>query len=259
MVLTITLIDGFTGDPYAWSSSDGIMVIASDGESVQFIPTTASCPSNDEICDAIPLSFDTGPNGGSQNSGNNAYATTSANEPAGTNFNGEPGSTFNDCDGVSQDNPPNPGYSTWHSITPDVTGQHCFAQGITGFGVDYQMALYSGDPGCPGNDYTALSLLATSDDDGLGGTGPSGVAYASNTIGAPANAGGDAAFCVDLVAGQTYYLQMSTVSLYSQTSPVGSTCEDAFSAWTNGGAYTLTITEPNVQACEASTTMTFNP
>lgn len=255
--ITIDVCDSAAGDPVTWSTTDGVVVYGSSGETVQFIPSAAACPSNDDICNATPLTFDIGTAGGSMNSGDNTYATGSDGEPAGTNYNGEPGSTFNDCDGTSQDNPPNPGYSTWHSITPDVTGEHCFAQGIAGFGVDYQMALFSGAP-CPANDYSGLSLLATSDDDGAGGVGPSGIAYGSNTIGAPANAGADAAFCVNLTAGQTYYLQMSTVSLFSQTNIPGGGCATAFSAWTNGGAYTLTVTEPDIPTCDASTTMTWD-
>lgn len=243
--ITITFSDAAGGDVY--SGFDNFILEYSDGSTSQLLPGSATCPTNDDICNATSLTSDTGPNGGAANAGSNQYGTWGTGEVVGTNYNGEPASSFNTCSGGAFSTPGNPGPSVWHTFTPIVSGEHCFDES-TGFAADHQMALYSGTPTCPANDYSGLTQIASSDDNSATNNG-GGTSYNANSIGAPASAG-DAAFCINLTAGTTYYLQVSTVALYSQTGTAPG-CDDTFAQFAAGGAYNIQITRPNVAVCTA--------
>ncbi len=198
----------------------------------------------DNICSAGALSSSSALAGGTNNTGNNSGFSAEASEVFGTEYNGEGNSAFNTCEGPGTfTTPGNPGPSDWWTFTPTITGQHCFAE-TTGFGSDHQMAIFedTGAGVCPGPNFASLSILGSSDDAFAASVGDGATPYTSNTIGATSTVS-DAAFCVNLTAGTTYYVQVSSVALFSN--PCGfATCNDCFANFDPGGAYTLNVAEP---------------
>ncbi len=199
----------------------------------------------DDICSPGTLTSDTYANSGSDTSGDNTGSTTQTGEVFGTEYNGEGNSAFNTCEGAGTFTMPgNPGPSNWYTFTPTQTGQHCFSE-TSGFAdADHQMALFETTgavctAGVP--DFSQLSILASSDDDSATSVGDGGTLYSSNTIFAIESTG-DAAFCVNLTAGTTYYLQITGVALFS-TACAGTTCNECFVEF-EAGPYTINVVEP---------------
>ncbi len=248
MPLTVCFNDFGAGDVY--TNFGAMQIEYCDGSTCTLVPTGGTQPANDDICNATTLMSDTQANGGADNGGTTLNAGWTSGEPIGDEFNGEPASNFNTCAGAPFTTPGNPGPTVWYEFTATTSGQHCFAE-TTGFVVDEQMALYESS-GSPCGDYSALTQIASSDDDDDGtGTFVSGCSrpYSNgdaddNVIGA-AQSSGDAAFCVSLTAGTTYYLQVSTVSLYKNPGCSSSECDDCFAQFTIGTTFNINVVEPN--------------